>query len=89
MPPVTKGTFDAFFPSMFPFFCVKSKQSGDLDILSSHFQLTAVCKTMPCQDCVYQRYGMMKAGSVERFLRKWHSANFNRSLEHPVSNTVC
>lgn len=72
-----------------PIFCVGSTQPEDLDILSSDFQLTAVYKIMPCQDYLYCRYGMMKAGSVKRFLRKWSSANFNRSLEQPVSNTVC
>lgn len=72
-----------------PIFCVRSTQPEDLDILSSDFQLAAVCKIMPCQDYLYWRYGMMKAGSVKRFLRKWRSANFNRSLEQPVSNAVC
>lgn len=72
-----------------PIFCIASTQPEDLDILSSDFQLAALCKIMPCQDYLYWRYGMMKAGSAKRFLGKWHSANFNRSLEQPVSNRAC
>lgn len=49
-----------------PIFCVRSTQLDDLAILSSDFQLAAVCKIMPCQDYLYCRYGMMKAGSVKK-----------------------